>query len=407
MDETTKLKQVAKLLKSGYTPDQIYCELNPPTDKLSAMKKKYSFWNTQPVTKINEEVIEEGEINKLTNVPSKSIGLPDTFEWKIFNNKNDQDTKFIYDFLSKNYYEYGEEDFRLNYTYSFLKWVFNNPRGIYLVGIMKNDKLYGFISGVKTEMIINQEIVNTIDVNFLCVDYKMRNKKMSTSLIKEITRLANCDNISVGIYTSARYLPKPFTSVNYFHRPINFKKLVETGFCTIDKDADLNSASKYYDLDNTNDDNFVLMEKKHIEDAYECFKEYMQKYNFCPNYDIKTFEYLFLNDQVVSYVMLENDKVIDFISYYKLNCKSKNKIISVGYLYYYSSLKTTIYKLFENLLRVAKKNEIDVITLNTFMENQSIIDLSQCVEGTGSLHYYAYNYRIKDLQHNQIAKITL
>lgn len=49
-------------------------------------------------------------------------------------------------------------------------------------------------------------------------------------LVKEITRRIKSLNLWSAIYTSGHIMAPPFAQSQYFHRQLNPKKLVETGY---------------------------------------------------------------------------------------------------------------------------------------------------------------------------------
>jgi len=59
---------------------------------------------------------------------------------------------------------------------------------------------------------------------------KLRANRLSPVLIKEITRRINRADIWQAVYTAGTLIPKPFAGALYYHRPLNFKKLVDIGF---------------------------------------------------------------------------------------------------------------------------------------------------------------------------------
>jgi len=48
------------------------------------------------------------------------------------------------------------------------------------------------------------------EINFLCVHKKLRSKRLTPVLIKEVTRRVNLQNIWQAIYTAGVVLPTPF-----------------------------------------------------------------------------------------------------------------------------------------------------------------------------------------------------
>jgi glycylpeptide N-tetradecanoyltransferase len=91
-------------------------------------------------------------------------------------------------------------------------------------------QLYGFITGTAVKNVIRGETVKMVEINFLCVHKKLREKRLGPTLIKEVTRRVNLQNIWSAFYTSGDMFPHPFSTANYFHRTLNAAKNVKTGF---------------------------------------------------------------------------------------------------------------------------------------------------------------------------------
>jgi glycylpeptide N-tetradecanoyltransferase len=106
------------------------------------------------------------------------------------------------------------------------------------------------------------------EVNFLCVHKKLRSKRLTPLLIKEVTRKVNLTNVWSAYYTSGDVFPHPFTSTPYFHRNLNPKKNVETGFSAIPENEPMARFIKKHKLHGEMDMNitgeFRLMESKDI-----------------------------------------------------------------------------------------------------------------------------------------------
>lgn len=97
--------------------------------------------------------------------------------------------------------------------------------------MVANKKLVGFISGVPGTLRLRDHVQKVVEINFLCVHKKLRSKRLAPVLIKEITRRINLKGIFQATYTAGMLLPTPITTCTYFHRSLNFKKLVDIGFC--------------------------------------------------------------------------------------------------------------------------------------------------------------------------------
>jgi glycylpeptide N-tetradecanoyltransferase len=153
----------------------------------------------------------------------------------------------------KNYVEDSDAQFRFGYPVDFLKWALLVPdyKQSWHVGVRatSNKKLLGFISGTPTTMEVDGEEIKMAEINFLCVHKKLRTKKLTPLLIKEITRRVNLKNIWKAVYTAGVVFPTPFTTTTYYHRNLNAKKLVEVGFTTLPQNYTMARFQKKFALD--------------------------------------------------------------------------------------------------------------------------------------------------------------
>ena len=124
----------------------------------------------------------------------------------------------------------------------------------------------GFITAVPANMAVYDDVVQMVEINFLCVHKKLRyvsnlflflflffmtslncllfhaktvglvgdvyrTNRLAPVLIKEITRRVNLENIWQATYTAGVVLPKPVGRCRYHHRSLNPKKLIEVTQC--------------------------------------------------------------------------------------------------------------------------------------------------------------------------------
>lgn len=86
--------------------------------------------------------------------------------------------------------------FRFDYSKEFLKWALTPP-GYYkdwIIGVKvkKSKRLVGFITGIPVHLNLdNSSKVKMTEINFLCVNKKLRSNRLAPVLIKEITRRVN------------------------------------------------------------------------------------------------------------------------------------------------------------------------------------------------------------------------
>ena len=89
--------------------------------------------------------------------------------------------------------------FRFDYSIEFLQWALTPPgyhKG-WLFGVRggKKNKLFGFISGIPVHTVVRGHKITMVEINFLCVHKSLRDKRLATLLIKEVTRRVNILNI--------------------------------------------------------------------------------------------------------------------------------------------------------------------------------------------------------------------
>lgn len=186
--------------------------------------------------------------------------------------------------LNEHYVEDSEGIFRFDYSVGLIRWVLLTPDYIkdWHVGVRnsKNKKLLGFISGTPCKVMAKNNIVKMAEINFLCVNKKLRTKRMAPLLIKEVTRRVNLSGVWSAIYTSGDTFPTPFTDANYFHRSLNPKKNIETGFSSLASNETMAKYVKKMKLHEMKDINLIgeprLMTSKDLPQVYALFKKQME-----------------------------------------------------------------------------------------------------------------------------------
>ena len=86
------------------------------------------------------------------------------------------------------------------------------------------------------------------EINFLCVHKKLRSKRLTPLLIKEITRRIHLQGIFQAVSTAGVLLPKPVATCRYWHRSLNPKKLIETNFSALAKGQTMAKTIKHFQL---------------------------------------------------------------------------------------------------------------------------------------------------------------
>lgn len=101
------------------------------------------------------------------------------------------------------------------------------------VQVKANKKLVGFITAYPGTLRIREAVMPIANVNFMCVHKKLRDKRLSPLLIKELARRCKRRGYFQALATSGRRTPTPFSAIRYFHRSLNPKKLIDIGYSTL------------------------------------------------------------------------------------------------------------------------------------------------------------------------------
>ena len=151
---------------------------------------------------------------------------------------------------------------------------------------------------------------------------------MAPMLIKEVTRRINLKGVWSAIYTSGETFPTPFTEANYFHRTLNPKKNIETGFSALAPQETMAKYMKKVKLPDIKDVNLIgeprLMTTKDLPQVYALYKKQMQDMGTRVCFKFSQQElahHLMPQDKIIYTIVIENvgeKKITDFISFYNL-----------------------------------------------------------------------------------------
>jgi len=344
--------------------------------------------------------------------------------------------KEVYELLSANYVEDDDASFRFAYTAAFLRWALMPPgyQASWHVGVRvtSSRKLVGFISGVPAKLRVRESLLDTTEINFLCVHKKLRSKRLAPVLIKEVTRRVHLLGVFQAIYTAGVVLPTPVSTCRYYHRTINMPKLVDVGFTHVPRSMTLARLVRQTTLPkHTSLQGLREMTPADIPQVEVLMNEYMQRFDMVPVMTKEEIEHTFLSgggteplmnpsrrtDQVVwAYVVEVDGTITDFFSFYTLpstvieNTKG-HKMLEAAYLFYYGTnapepdIKKRLYDLVGDALVIARDAEFDVFNALTLMDNWSFLEDHKFGKGDGLLNYYLYNWRTGPLEgHNPLPR---
>lgn len=349
----------------------------------------YKFWQTQPVPSFDDPKlkVEDGPIKVIDKerVPKEPSPLVEGFEWVTMNLEDEKELEEVYDLLTHHYVEDDEAMFRFNYSASFLNWALKAPgwRDIWHVGVRatQSRKLVAFISGIPVKLRVRQNLINSVEINFLCVHKKLRSKRLAPTLIKEITRRCYLNDIFQAIYTAGVILPTPVATCRYFHRSIDWEKLYDVGFSPLPHGSTRQRQVLKYKLpERTSTNGLRPMEAKDADQVKDLLTRYLARTHLAQEFSKEEVEHWFINKEkdadkqvVWAYVVEDasSGKITDFVSFYCLESTvirdqgKGNRVVRAAYLYYYATevaftgdqkeLKVRLNALMKDVLTLAKK----------------------------------------------------
>jgi glycylpeptide N-tetradecanoyltransferase len=146
-------------------------------------------------------------------------------------------------------------------------------------------KLGAFISAVPCELRVRTNILHASEVNFLCIHKKLRSKRLTPVLIKEITRRCYLREVWQAIYTAGVVLPTPVSTTRYYHRSINWQKLNDVGFSPLPRGSKPQYQVMKYKLpDRTSTKGLRPMEARDVDAVLTLLKSYLEKFDMAPMY---------------------------------------------------------------------------------------------------------------------------
>ncbi|AYV82127.1 MAG: N-myristoyltransferase [Homavirus sp.] len=433
MSHTNK-KSTKKTKKTSETVET-NMETSYPKTYEEAIKIKNKFWNTQPVMQINEtkygRIEEDKDTNSISQTPHD---LNPNFYWDTLDISDDKISTELAGFLNKYYTNSTnstESKFRPHYSSKFIQWILcsYNPNNAELyvgVRVKGNNLLVGFIGATLTMNHLKTETVQTTEVNFMCVHPMLRNKRLAVVLMKELTRRVNLKGCFQAVYMSDKYILNPQCTIQLYHRAIDIRYLVQLNFTTVKLGIKLDEIEKTLHLpNNPQNKNFSLLAKEDIESTCELLNKYLERYSYYPVFDTIYFTHLFFNNEFVKTYILKkpNGEIIDMISYYVLPLSNTNTdtnintntntntntegCINTGYLFYYTSMFETPYRLIKDILIVAKNDGLKLLSTYNIMENEDILHDLHFEPAGHKYHHYMYNWKCPNLKNDQIAKILI
>jgi len=405
---------------------------------MEAQNHKYEYWSKKPVKQLNHISNKIGYIDR--NVEHKKPYINDApiklemLEWKNVDIHNIDELTNVTNFINQHYTVDSAVKFRLHYDPDFIKWVLQ-PFEHELLTLNYKNHIVGTVSYSLKQMVIENTITRTGEVNFLCIHPKYRkdNKKtpsaqyMVHSIIDEISRRISKKGCTIGVFTTSKYVPTPTSVIRTFHRPLNYRKLFANKFTLIPGDTD--SIHRRF-MDTLKPlDAYQPATKNDIPKILKLYYEFTDFCNIYVAYTEAELEQMLFGPYVKTYVIMGQSGVVDFVSYFlkEQNVLDTGEIIKSAQLFLYSCNKEDVNVMVANTIRLAVRdanpdvfNATDIcrnpefLLSNKFMpddeSDQEDYDKTydhKFIKGTGKMYLNFFNFSTPQMHSSQIFWVSL
>jgi len=378
--------------------------------------EKHLFWKNQPIELVgsneSEKIINHPiEIKSINDIKKEPYLLPDGYEWYIFDLNNETDLNLLYTFLLEYYVDDPLTFKRFHYSKELLKWFLITEYNDLVLGVKYKNKIYATICGIPLTVRILDKNIRMVEINFLCIHHKLRNKRLTPVLIKEVTRRTNLHNIWQAFYTTGLELPNNLFEGTYYHRYINVPKLIDLNIIYLNETNAKIATKLYKTIDNLTI-NIRLLEEKDCKECCEKFNKFHEKFKISIFFNEDEFKNHFLSNKVIySYVVENETEITDFISFFDLpnqvreNTKYDNLKVAYGYYYFY--FNTPIETLVSNCLLLLKRKGYELLNYLDQYDNQSFFDKLKFKKSTASMNFNFFNWICPPVKNNEVALIMI
>ncbi|XP_042252308.1 glycylpeptide N-tetradecanoyltransferase 1-like [Thunnus maccoyii] len=389
-----------------------------PKTMQQAKKHTYQFWDTQPVPKLGDSITTHGQITEgEASVRKEPYSLPQGFSWDTLDLTSPTVLKELCTLLNNNYMEDDDNTFRFDFSLEYLRWALQPPNWLAQwhcgVRVDANKKLVGFIAAVPADVRIYETAKRMVQVKLLCVHKKLRLKRMTPVLIRELTRQVNQQGLYQAVYTADIVLPTPLSSCRYWQRPLNPRKMMEVNYPGVRRDMNLQRALKFYRLPEvTKTTGLRPMTKEDVQGIHSLLQENLCKFHLSPILSLLEVEHWLLpRENVIDTYVVEGDDgtLTDVVSFYSVSSKVLNNLVHTNlraaHLLYIVPTATNLVDLMEDTLVLAKSKGFDIFIAPNVMDNKSFLEKLKFSISDNSLHYYLYNWMCPNMSPDKVGLV--
>jgi hypothetical protein len=381
-----------------------------------------SFWSNKPVKVVEDGVIEQLLSNESlyelisndSTLQNFSIGVDYTV-YQGGNLSSDKKNDLL-TFINE-HYKSRDETVSLMYTLDILDYFIDNE-SLVIEFSPKNSKKGGLQIGLIIGKISKLNVCNDIDkyleVNFLCLNEKLRNLHASSFMINILTReCIKKYNVGIAHYTVGKLIKSPsFCTKRIFHRPLNINQLVQCDF--FGKNGDYNIIdlincfntfpTQQYEQDLSYINGNIPLNYDEIFEKLIRFRKDNYKV-----YDILTKESLyksFLNKGFHHFIFSKNNNVHAYFSIFDLkSINNGNKgTYTNGVIYKFFFSNNNVSKIVECIAK--KCYDLGIFDSLTLMESFPY-KFKNWMIGSGIQNYYIFNKAVPTMEPFDVALVTI
>lgn len=335
--------------------------------------------------------------------------FPFEINWKNLKIDKVSQIHLIFSFLESNYIEDHTSTFRFNYIHEFINFVIKVPKWhpIFNIGMhfKRGRKLLGLITSVPKFIVLNDFMVNSSEINYLCLEKKIRSTRLVSILIEEITRKLNLIGVVHALFTTAVSFLESFLVIRYYHYPINFLKLHENNF--------LKTKIRFFKTNKFYKKKIRFKEKKAKNTcAYEIYRKNLQKFRVYSCFLMNDFFHWFKTLDGVFYVLFlsfKNRRRLKFTAVYSLPNKTirkKEKVYTYCSYLYFSFMKIHLKILSKNIIEILESLGFDLFNILAIDCPKSRLKEIGFRKGTGLLFFHLFNWTAKKISAKENGLIT-
>ena len=358
------------------------------------------FWSTQPVSALGtsgSEILPLDALLEKTETELQASKLK--LEYEVLTDLNEEQRKPLLEFINTYYLVLPEG--QVIYGDAILEYYLRTS--ILLRFFKKPTDTLGIIVGNKKHFHLFDKDIWTIEVNFFTLHPKLRTLHIAPYMIGALTKecILRFKEVHSAFYTVGEKILSPkFGTKDFYHRPINMPTLMKSGFVPYTEDlAKLRRKYNWFDkvlepnyIRGANPEMAVVLATK--LEAY-CKKTYSI-------FDIKTAEELNnIFSSPVFHTFVFDD---EFIILYCLENMANGVRYTNGMLYITAVEPERAERIIDSVAAYCQKHKIaDILSFTDVFPNS----LSTCVQGSGSLHYYAFNMNMNKIENSKNGLVTI